>query len=57
VWGDSDQVVPVESADLYAEAIPHAKKVILKDTGHVPMAERPDEFNRLLEEFLAEAGA
>jgi pimeloyl-ACP methyl ester carboxylesterase len=58
VWGDSDQVVPVESAELYAEAIPHAKKVILQDTGHVPMAERPEEFNRLLEEFLAElAGA
>jgi pimeloyl-ACP methyl ester carboxylesterase len=54
VWGDRDQVVPVESADAYARAIPHARKVILQDTGHVPMIERPAQFNRLLGEFLAE---
>ena len=54
VWGDSDRVVPVEGADAYAEAVPHARKVILPDTGHVPMIERPAEFNRLIDEFLAE---
>jgi len=57
VWGDSDRVVPVESADAYAEAIPHASKVILEDTGHVPMIERPEEFDRLVEEFLADLAA
>jgi pimeloyl-ACP methyl ester carboxylesterase len=52
VWGDRDRIVPVEAADAYAKAIPHARKVILPDTGHVPMIERPEEFNRLLGEFL-----
>jgi pimeloyl-ACP methyl ester carboxylesterase len=54
VWGDKDRVVGVEAADEYREAIPHAKFVMLRDTGHVPMIERPGEFNELLEEFLVE---
>ena len=28
----------------------------MKDTGHIPMAERPETFNDLLVEFLAETG-
>ncbi|MGI8512851.1 MAG: alpha/beta fold hydrolase [Solirubrobacteraceae bacterium] len=54
VWGERDRVVPVKSAHLYEELIPNARKVILEDTGHVPMAERPAAFNALVEEFLAE---
>ncbi len=54
VWGDKDRVVGVEAADEYQAAMPHAKFVMLEDTGHVPMIERPEEFNELLEEFLVE---
>ena len=53
VWGEDDRVVPVEAADEYERAIPHAKKVILADTGHVAMLERPAAFNSLLDDFLA----
>lgn len=53
VWGEDDRVVPVEAADAYAEAIPHSRKVVLRDTGHLPMLERPAAFNRLLDEFVA----
>jgi hypothetical protein len=28
----------------------------MKDTGHIPMAERPNSFNDVLVEFLAETG-
>jgi hypothetical protein len=28
----------------------------MKDTGHIPMAERPQAFNDVLVEFLAETG-
>jgi pimeloyl-ACP methyl ester carboxylesterase len=52
VWGDSDRVVPVDGAEEYARLIRGARKAILPDTGHVPMVERPQAFNRLLEEFL-----
>lgn len=54
VWGDRDRIITVRDADVYTEMIPNARKVILADTGHVPMLERPVRFNELLEEFLAE---
>jgi len=54
VWGDKDRTVPVEGADEYERLIPNARKVILRDTGHVPMVERPARFNQLVGEFLAE---
>ena len=56
VWGDKDRTVPVEGADEYERLIPNSRKVIMRDTGHIPMVERPARFNQLLEEFLAEEG-
>ncbi|MHB8233489.1 MAG: alpha/beta fold hydrolase [Solirubrobacteraceae bacterium] len=54
VWGDSDLLINVRDADVFAELIPNSRKVVFADTGHVSMLERPDEFNALLEQFLAE---
>jgi pimeloyl-ACP methyl ester carboxylesterase len=54
VWGDRDRVIAVRDADVYTELIANARKVILHDTGHVPMLERPARFNELLEQFLSE---
>jgi pimeloyl-ACP methyl ester carboxylesterase len=54
VWGNRDRVIPVRDADVFMELIPSARKVILADTGHIPMLERPSYFNQLLEQFLSE---
>jgi pimeloyl-ACP methyl ester carboxylesterase len=54
VWGDSDRLINVRDADVFAELIPDSRKVVFADTGHVSMLERPDEFNALLADFLAE---
>jgi pimeloyl-ACP methyl ester carboxylesterase len=54
VWGDSDRLVPVRDADVFEELIPDSRKVVFEDTGHVAMLERPERFNRLLLDFLAE---
>lgn len=54
VWGCEDNLVPVEDADEFERLIPDARKVILDDTGHVPMIERPETFNNLVVEFLSE---
>jgi pimeloyl-ACP methyl ester carboxylesterase len=54
VWGDGDRVISVRDADVYTELIANARKVILPDTGHVPMLERPARFNELLEGFLGD---
>ena len=47
-------LVPVADADEYERTIPGARKVLLEDTGHVPMLERPRTFNRALLEFIRE---
>jgi len=41
--------------DQYA-LVPAQKKVCIPDTGHIPMIERPEVFNRILNEYLAGTG-
>ena len=41
VWGEKDSIIPVRDADEFERLIPDSRKVVMKDTGHVPMAERP----------------
>ena len=52
VWGTDDNLVPVADADEFERLIQNSRKVILEDTGHVPMIERPQAFNDLVVEFL-----
>ena len=52
IWGEKDMIIPVKDADAFVSMIEGARKVILEDTGHVPMFERPRAFNELLREFL-----
>jgi pimeloyl-ACP methyl ester carboxylesterase len=56
IWGRDDMVISVEDADGYEDAIPGARQLVLEDTGHVPQLERPQTFNELLLDFLAERG-
>ena len=56
VWGAEDMMVPVRDADEFERLIPDARKLVLADTGHAPMLERAETFNRHLIEFLVEAG-
>jgi pimeloyl-ACP methyl ester carboxylesterase len=57
VWGEEDSIIPVRDANEFERLIPDSRKVVMRDTGHVAMAERPQAFNDLLMEFLAETGA
>jgi len=45
----------IAAADAMEQGIAGARKVILKNAGHLPNMERPDEFNRALKTFLSEA--
>jgi pimeloyl-ACP methyl ester carboxylesterase len=54
VWGDSDRVITVRDAAVFAELIPGSRRVVYEDTGHMAMLERPGAFNALLNEFLSE---
>jgi pimeloyl-ACP methyl ester carboxylesterase len=54
VWGENDSVIPSKDAAEFERLIPDSRKVVMEDTGHVPMAERPAAFNDLLLDFLAD---
>jgi pimeloyl-ACP methyl ester carboxylesterase len=56
VWGEKDSIIPVRDADEFERLIEDSRKVVMKDTGHIPMAERPEAFNDVLVKFLAETG-
>ncbi len=52
VWGEQDMIIPVRDADRFLELIPGSRKLVLEDTGHLPMVERPPTFNAELARFL-----
>jgi pimeloyl-ACP methyl ester carboxylesterase len=54
VWGAHDTLVPVKDAARMRELIPGSRSEVFERTGHVAMLERPERFNKLLREFLAE---
>jgi pimeloyl-ACP methyl ester carboxylesterase len=56
VWGEKDSIIPVRDAQEFERLIPDSRKLVMKDTGHIPMAERPGAFNNVMMEFLSERG-
>jgi pimeloyl-ACP methyl ester carboxylesterase len=56
VWGERDSIIPIRDADEFERLIDDSRKVVMEDCGHIPMAERPNAFNEVLVDFLAEEG-
>jgi pimeloyl-ACP methyl ester carboxylesterase len=54
VWGDRDSLLPLRHAREYARRIVGSRLQVIEQAGHLPMLERPTEFNRVVLEFLAE---
>ena len=53
VWGDRDAWIPLAHADRFAAGIAGSRKVVVRECGHMPQEEKPEETLRLLLEFLA----
>ena len=53
VWGEYDRVLDVSSVDVMKPLLPQAKIIVMPDTGHIPMLERPSETAAHYLEFLA----
>ncbi len=43
LWGEQDQLIPVENALQFHDDLPNDTLVIMKNVGHVPMEERPNQ--------------
>lgn len=56
IVGSLDHPEVLKAADLLANRVRGAKKIILSDCAHVPNMEKPLEFNRIVLEFLKQKG-
>lgn len=54
ICGDQDALTPLSHSEELVAALPKARLVVVPDTGHVALMERPDIVNEALETFLEE---
>ena len=52
IWGKNDKVTPPEVAEEFHKLMPNSTLYWIDECGHAAMMEKPDEFNRLLHEWL-----
>ena len=52
IWGNEDQIVPVEQANLLVQLMPHAEKVILPKVGHACYMKATNKFHDALLDFI-----
>jgi len=52
IWGDHDRAINVKNIDKYASLIPNAKKLVLKNIGHLAMIEVPDVTAKAMLDFM-----
>lgn len=54
IWGKQDNVTPPFVGEKFHELIENSRLFFLDQCGHAPMMEKPEAFNDLLDQFLAE---
>ena len=52
VWGENDRVIPLQHGVVGQKRMHNAVLHTMKDCGHMPQVEHPDEFNRIVLDFL-----
>jgi pimeloyl-ACP methyl ester carboxylesterase len=52
MWGNNDMITPPFVAKEFHQLIPQSELHFIDHCGHAPMMEVPDEFNKILENFL-----
>ena len=52
VWGAVDGIAPLSQAEALRERMANARLAVVDGAGHLPMAERPETFNRILRNYI-----
>lgn len=52
VWGEKDRLLSQKYAQIFNEKIKKSKLALIGECGHVPMLEKPDEFNKAVDNFI-----
>ncbi len=55
VWGTHDLILPAAHLDAARRLLPHARRHLFENTGHMPQIERAAEFAQLVRAFWAES--
>lgn len=53
IWGEEDRILHVSSVEVYRKYIENLEAFILKDCGHMPMLERPEETAAYYTNFIS----
>lgn len=57
IWGKQDSITPPDVAEEFNKLIPNTDLYWIDKCGHAPMMEHPQEFNRLLDEWLTKTNS
>jgi pimeloyl-ACP methyl ester carboxylesterase len=57
IWGTRDGAVDPKSSEALMQALPNCERALIQGAGHLPFEEMPDEFNRLVLDFLERVAA
>lgn len=52
IWGADDPLFPVAHATRAHALVANSRLAVIEGAGHTPQAERPEQFNRVLRDFL-----
>jgi pimeloyl-ACP methyl ester carboxylesterase len=52
LWGQKDQVIPVDHAKKFADYLPNDTLVIWPSLGHIPMEEAPDTVANTMKQWF-----
>ncbi len=55
IWGEKDEIIPLNDAFRFREDLPHAELKIVPECGHSPQEEKPGETAALIAAFLGVA--
>jgi pimeloyl-ACP methyl ester carboxylesterase len=56
LWGKHDALLPPADGELLEQVIPNSRLIVLTKCGHIPQVEQPEEFNKSVQNHLANAG-
>jgi pimeloyl-ACP methyl ester carboxylesterase len=54
IWGDYDWLIPVSHYEKFLNDFPNAKRLLIRDCGHIPQEEAPEQVLAAILEFLQE---
>jgi len=52
IWGERDELLPLQDGEMLAAAIPGSRLVVYEDTGHVVLWEQPERIAADLTDFV-----